>query len=138
MSIQHVNAISNRLSLRPPQRESLEILARICEIITLESLGRGFITADETLTKLGEARIFKRPVCDVGQESVIPPQSRIPAGGSDEVVVDSSGEAPAHTDCRADRYDPQIRYDREKVEGHPRNRQHRQRDGQPLQAPPGQ
>ncbi len=25
MSIQHVNAISNRLSLRPPQRDSLEI-----------------------------------------------------------------------------------------------------------------
>lgn len=32
MSIQHTNAISNRLSLRPPQRESLEILARVCEI----------------------------------------------------------------------------------------------------------
>jgi len=39
MSVQHVNAISNRLSLRPPQRESLEILARICEIITLEKDG---------------------------------------------------------------------------------------------------
>ncbi|MDD5722971.1 MAG: DEAD/DEAH box helicase family protein [Syntrophales bacterium] len=36
MSIQKVNAISNRLSLRPPQRDSLEILARICEIISLE------------------------------------------------------------------------------------------------------
>lgn len=32
----HTNAISNRLSLRQPQRESLEILARICEIIPLE------------------------------------------------------------------------------------------------------
>jgi len=32
----HVNAISNRLSLRPPQRESLEILARLCEIVPLE------------------------------------------------------------------------------------------------------
>lgn len=39
MSIQQVNAISNRLSLRPPQRESLEILARLCEIITLEKDG---------------------------------------------------------------------------------------------------
>ena len=39
MSIQHVNAISNRLSLRPPQRDSLEILARVCEIITLEKDG---------------------------------------------------------------------------------------------------
>lgn len=28
---QHVNAISNRLSLRPPQRTSLEILARVAE-----------------------------------------------------------------------------------------------------------
>ena len=35
MSIQHLNSISNRLSLRPPQRDSLEILARICEIIEL-------------------------------------------------------------------------------------------------------
>ncbi len=36
MSIQQLNAISNRLSLRAPQRESLEILNRLCEIITLE------------------------------------------------------------------------------------------------------
>lgn len=35
MSIQHVNAISNRLSLRSPQRDSLEILARLCEIVSL-------------------------------------------------------------------------------------------------------
>jgi len=35
MAVQHINAISNRLSLRPPQRESLEILARVCEIIEL-------------------------------------------------------------------------------------------------------
>ncbi len=35
MAIQHVNAISNRLSLRPPQRDSLEILARVCEIVSL-------------------------------------------------------------------------------------------------------
>ena len=32
----HVNAISNRLSLRPPQRDSLDILSRICEIISLD------------------------------------------------------------------------------------------------------
>lgn len=35
MSIQHLNSISNRLSLRTPQRDSLEILARVCEIIEL-------------------------------------------------------------------------------------------------------
>jgi type III restriction enzyme len=39
MSIQHVNAISNRLSLRAPQRDSLEILARVCEIVSLEKDG---------------------------------------------------------------------------------------------------
>jgi len=39
MAIQHVNAISNQLSLRSPQRESLEILARVCEIVTLEKTG---------------------------------------------------------------------------------------------------
>ncbi len=32
----HVNAISNRLSLRQPQRDSLEILTRVCEIIELD------------------------------------------------------------------------------------------------------
>lgn len=32
----HVNAISNRLSLRPPQRESLEILDRVCSLIPLK------------------------------------------------------------------------------------------------------
>lgn len=32
----HVNPIASRLSLRAPQRESLEILARVCEIIALE------------------------------------------------------------------------------------------------------
>ncbi len=31
-----INAISNRLSLRQPQRDSLEILARVCDIISLE------------------------------------------------------------------------------------------------------
>ena len=33
MTNRHVNAIAGRLSLRPPQRDSLEILDRICEII---------------------------------------------------------------------------------------------------------
>jgi type III restriction enzyme len=32
----HVNAISGRLSLRPPQREALEILARVTEVVGLE------------------------------------------------------------------------------------------------------
>lgn len=36
MSLQHVNAISNRLSLRPPQRESLQILDRLCEIVDFQ------------------------------------------------------------------------------------------------------
>lgn len=31
----HVNAISNRLSLRPPQKESLEILHRVCDLISI-------------------------------------------------------------------------------------------------------
>ena len=32
----HVNAISNRLSLRQPQRDALEILARVCDIVPLK------------------------------------------------------------------------------------------------------
>lgn len=33
---QHVHSIAHRLSLRKPQRESLEILARVCELIDLD------------------------------------------------------------------------------------------------------
>ncbi len=47
MSIQQVNAISNRLSLRSPQRDSLEILARLCEIV---SLGKDGDTAQALAT----------------------------------------------------------------------------------------
>jgi type III restriction enzyme len=36
MSEQQVNRISNRLSLRKPQRESLEILQKVCDIATFE------------------------------------------------------------------------------------------------------
>ncbi|MFH0882144.1 MAG: hypothetical protein V2A56_04090 [bacterium] len=32
----NVNIIANRLSLRPPQRVSLEILAKVCDVIPLE------------------------------------------------------------------------------------------------------
>ena len=35
MSIKQVNAINNRLSMLPPQRDLLKILARICEIVSL-------------------------------------------------------------------------------------------------------
>jgi type III restriction enzyme len=44
----HVNAIGNRLSLRQPQRDALEILARICEIIPLEK-GSDAVKALETI-----------------------------------------------------------------------------------------
>src|SRR5260221_2048246 len=36
-----VNAMANRLSLRPPQRESLEILARVTEILELDRVVSG-------------------------------------------------------------------------------------------------
>ncbi len=36
MNAATVNAISNRLSLRPPQRDSLDILDQVCEIISLD------------------------------------------------------------------------------------------------------
>ena len=33
----HVSAISKRLSLRQPQRNSLDILSRVCDVISLEN-----------------------------------------------------------------------------------------------------
>ena len=44
----HVNAIAGRLSLRPPQRDSLEILARVAEIIPLTK-DQDIATALETI-----------------------------------------------------------------------------------------
>jgi type III restriction enzyme len=41
-----VNAIANRLSLRPPQRESLEILARVCELLALDRAVSGTAEVD--------------------------------------------------------------------------------------------
>jgi len=38
----HVNAIAGRLSLRPPQRQSLEILDRITEVLTAKAPHVGF------------------------------------------------------------------------------------------------
>jgi len=37
----HVNAIAGRLSLRPPQRRSLEILDRITEVAPPKQVGSG-------------------------------------------------------------------------------------------------
>ena len=39
MSGSYVNTIAHRLSLRRPQRVSLEILDRVCDIISLEKTG---------------------------------------------------------------------------------------------------
>ena len=43
-----VNAIANRLSLRPPQRESLAILARVSEILALDRVVSGSRAVDLT------------------------------------------------------------------------------------------
>ncbi len=60
MSIQHVNAISNRLSLRPPQRDSLEILARMCEIISLEKNGDTAQALETIKTEFPTVEDFER------------------------------------------------------------------------------
>jgi type III restriction enzyme len=44
----HVNAIAGRLSLRPPQRHSFEILDRITEIV-LPRKGADIVTALEAI-----------------------------------------------------------------------------------------
>ena len=60
MSIQHVNAISNRLSLRPPQRDSLEILARVCEIVSLHKDGDVVQTLDSIKSEFPTVEDFER------------------------------------------------------------------------------
>ena len=60
MSIQHVNAISNRLSLRPPQRDSLEILARVCEIVSLHKDGDVVQTLETIKSEFTTVEDFER------------------------------------------------------------------------------
>ena len=64
MSLQQVNAIGNRLSLRPPQRDSLEILARLCEIVSLEKN----CNTDQALDTI-KAESTKRPSTVSGRYS---------------------------------------------------------------------
>ncbi|MBW1936570.1 MAG: hypothetical protein JRI84_13645 [Deltaproteobacteria bacterium] len=60
MSIQYVNAISNRLSLRAPQQDSLEILARVCEIVLLEKDGDTDQTLETIKTEFPTVEDFER------------------------------------------------------------------------------
>ena len=56
----HVNTISNRLSLRPPQRDSLEILARVCEIIPLKKDGNTAQALDIIKSEFPTVEDFER------------------------------------------------------------------------------
>jgi type III restriction enzyme len=56
----HVNTISNRLSLRPPQRDSLEILARVCEIIPLKKDGNTVQALDIIKSEFPTVEDFER------------------------------------------------------------------------------
>jgi type III restriction enzyme len=56
----HVNTISNRLSLRPPQRDSLEILARVCEIIPLKKDGNPAQALDIIKSEFPSVEDFER------------------------------------------------------------------------------
>ena len=56
----YVNTISNRLSLRPPQRDSLEILARVCEIIPLHKDGNTAQALDIIKSEFPSVEDFER------------------------------------------------------------------------------
>ncbi|MCO6512469.1 MAG: DEAD/DEAH box helicase family protein [Aridibacter famidurans] len=60
MSIQHINSISNRLSLRPPQRDSLEILARVCEIASLAKNANSSVALDAIKSEFATVEEFER------------------------------------------------------------------------------
>ena len=60
MAIQHINAISNRLSLRPPQRESLEILARVCEIVSLSKDADPAVALEAIKSEFATVEDFER------------------------------------------------------------------------------
>lgn len=60
MSIQHVNAVSNRLSLRPPQRKSVEILDRLCEIVDFQKSTDTAAALDVIKSEYGHVEEFER------------------------------------------------------------------------------
>lgn len=54
------NAIANRLSLRAPQRESLEILARICDLLSLQKDQDAALALDMTRAEFANVTDFER------------------------------------------------------------------------------
>src|SRR5678815_5393409 len=82
----HVNTISNRLSLRPPQRDSLEILVRVCEIVPLKKDGNPaqaldiikseFSTTTKVASAYGEGIGIDRDTADGARDDQQPFQKR--------------------------------------------------------------
>ena len=60
MSIRHVNAISSRLSLRAPQRRSLEILSRVCQIVSLSKQADPAKAMEAVKTEFPQVEDFER------------------------------------------------------------------------------
>ena len=60
MTMQLVNAISNRLSLRQPLKESLEILSRICDLVTLEKDGDTASALESIKSEFAHVEEFER------------------------------------------------------------------------------
>lgn len=56
----HVNAIAGRLSLRAPQRDSLEILAHVCDLITLEKQADSAEALDRIKREFSTVTDFER------------------------------------------------------------------------------
>jgi type III restriction enzyme len=60
MAVQHINAISSRLSLRSPQRESVEILARVCDIIEFSKDANSAAALQAIKTEFPNVEDFER------------------------------------------------------------------------------
>ncbi len=56
----HVNAITGRLSLRSPQRDSLEILAHVCDLITLDKQADSAEALDKIKREFSTVTDFER------------------------------------------------------------------------------
>ena len=56
----HVNAIAGRLSLRSPQRDSLEILAHVCDLITLDKQADSAEALDRIKREFSTVTDFER------------------------------------------------------------------------------
>jgi type III restriction enzyme len=101
-----VNAIANRLSLRPPQRDSLEILARVTELIALDKVVSGSFQLDVG-TALRTIQSEFKTVTDFERDFpslcfALATEVQKKSTEGEDAPITESAKPPPHAECRGE------------------------------------